>query len=187
MLSIGKLVDPNYYLDKVADGVSAYYSLRGEAPGRWSGQGAARLRLDGEVRGEQLMAVLGGTDPGSGEPLGVAANRKNMGFDLCFRAPKSVSVLAGLGDPDTVATVHACHDRAVGTAIDYLERTATWTRRGHNGVEVIRGEGLVAAAFRHRTSRAQDPHLHTHVLVASLTVGTDGRWSTLMGIDHLAR
>ncbi len=181
MLSIGKLVDPDYYLDKVADGVEAYYSLRGESAGRWLGRGATRLGLDGQVEGAQLKAILDGSDAATGESLGAGANRKNMGFDLCFRAPKSVSVLAGLGDPDTVAAIHACHDRAVVAALEYLERTATWTRRGHNGVEVIRGDGLVGAAFRHRTSRAQDPHLHTHVLVANVTLGADGRWSTLDG------
>ena len=41
--------------------------------------------------------------------------------------------------------------------------------------------GLVAAAFRHRTSRAGDPQLHTHVLVANLGRGPDGRWSALDG------
>src|SRR5437879_2215048 len=41
------------------------------------------------------------------------------------------------------------------------------------------GGGFVAAAFRHRTSRAGDPHLHTHVLVANLARGPDGRWSAL--------
>ena len=39
--------------------------------------------------------------------------------------------------------------------------------------------GLVAAAFRHRTSRMGDPQLHTHVLVANLGRGPDGRWSAL--------
>ena len=61
----------------------------------------------------------------------------------------------------------------------YLERYATWTRRGHGGIEQVRGDGLVAAAFRHRTSRAGDPHLHTHVLVANAVRGTAGRWSTV--------
>ena len=39
----------------------------------------------------------------------------------------------------------------------------------------------MAAAFRHRTSRAGDPQLHTHVLVANLGRGPDGRWSALDG------
>ena len=41
------------------------------------------------------------------------------------------------------------------------------------------GDGLVGAAFRHRTSRAGDPHLHTHVLVANTVLGPDGNWRTL--------
>jgi hypothetical protein len=40
---------------------------------------------------------------------------------------------------------------------------------------------LVAARFRHRTSRAGNPHLHTHVLAANLGHGVDGKWRTLDG------
>jgi conjugative relaxase-like TrwC/TraI family protein len=54
-------------------------------------------------------------------------------------------------------------------------------RRGHGGAIVEEASGLVAAAFRHRTSRAGDPQLHTHVLVANLGRGVDGRWSALDG------
>ncbi len=52
-------------------------------------------------------------------------------------------------------------------------------RRGHNGAERLVGGGLVGAAFRHRTSRAGDPQLHTHVVVANAAQGPDGRWSAL--------
>ena len=62
-----------------------------------------------------------------------------------------------------------------------MEREAAVTRRGPGGVHAIAGNGFVAAAFRHRTSRAGDPQLHTHVLVANLTLGADGQWSTLDG------
>src|SRR3954451_23305192 len=49
------------------------------------------------------------------------------------------------------------------------------------GMAVRASSRLVAAAFRHRTSRAGDPQLHTHVLVANATLGADGRWSALDG------
>ena len=39
----------------------------------------------------------------------------------------------------------------------------------------------MAAAFRHRTSRAQDPHLHTHVIVANMARTADGEWRALDG------
>ena len=77
------------------------------------------------------------------------------------------------------STLQDAHDEAVADALGYMERQAAVTRRGPAGVHAIAGNGLVAAAFRHRTSRAGDPQLHTHVLVANLTLGADGRWSTL--------
>ena len=41
--------------------------------------------------------------------------------------------------------------------------------------------GFVAAGFVHRSSRAGDPQLHTHVLVANLTRCDDSVWRTLHG------
>jgi len=46
---------------------------------------------------------------------------------------------------------------------------------------VIGADGLLAAAFDHRTSRAGDPQSHTHVLIANTSRGDDGRWSALDG------
>jgi hypothetical protein len=54
-------------------------------------------------------------------------------------------------------------------------------RRGKGGAVREHGEGFVAAAFRHRTSRAQDPHLHTHVIVANMARAGDGAWRALDG------
>ena len=124
-------------------------------------------------------AVLEGHDAATGVQLGRARSNRVPGFDLTFRAPKSVSVLFGLGGFEISAEVRAAHDAAVDAALGYLERTACWSRRGTDGVEQLAGGGFVGAAFRHRTSRAGDPHLHTHVLVANVTRGTDGRWATL--------
>ena len=43
--------------------------------------------------------------------------------------------------------------------------------------QLIEAKGFIGAAFRHRTSRAGDPQLHTHVVVPNLVQGADGRWS----------
>jgi len=54
-------------------------------------------------------------------------------------------------------------------------------RRSHGGeVAFLPTTGPVAGQFLHRTSRALDPHLHTHVVVANVAQGVDGRWS---GVD----
>jgi hypothetical protein len=43
-----------------------------------------------------------------------------------------------------------------------------FARRGRNGHQHVPVQGLVAAGFGHRTSRAGDPQLHTHVVVANV-------------------
>lgn len=74
------------------------------------------------------------------------------------------------------------HEAAVDAALAALETEACRVRRGKGGATVLPGDGFVAAAFRHRTSRAGDPHLHTHVVVANLSHSrTDDRWSALDG------
>jgi hypothetical protein len=65
--------------------------------------------------------------------------------------------------------------------VSCLERTAAAVRRGHNGAVVEEVGGFVAAAFRHRSSRAGDPQLQTHVVIANLGRGSDGRWTALDG------
>jgi Ti-type conjugative transfer relaxase TraA len=184
MLNIGRMAPgrADYYLTAVAnhDGVEGYFLARGEEPGRWLGHGAESLGLSGEVTGEQLRAVLDARHPGTGGQLASHPARKVPGFDHTFRAPKSVSLLWALGDRAAAAEVVAAHDAAVDAAIGYLQRAAGYTRRGAGGTETVRVDGFVAAAFRHRTSRADDPLLHTHVLVANLARTTDdGIWRTL--------
>ncbi len=183
MLSCSKLGagQEGYYLDSVAQGVEDYYLGHGETPGRWMGSASVLLGLEGDVDAPGLRAVLEGRSPVDGTRLIQARKDRVPGFDLTFSAPKSVSVIYGLGDPDTVRAVRAAHDRAVDAALGWLEREACMSRRGIDGVEHIAADGFVAAGFVHRTSRAGDPQLHTHVLVANLTRCDDGRWRTLHG------
>ena len=71
----------------------------------------------------------------------------------------------------------AAHEHSVKAALGYLQREACWTRRGAGGHEFVPGNGFLAAAYRHRSSRAGDPQLHTHVPIANATRGPDGRWA----------
>lgn len=184
MLSVGKLSPgrADYYLDTVARGAEEYYLRAGEAPGRWVGRGADGLGLSGEVAGRELRRVLVGQD-GAGESLLARQGPERMpGFDCTFNAPKSVTLLFALGSDQVRRQVGAAHDAAVDAALAVLESEACRVRRGRGGAQVLAGEGFVAAAFRHRTSRSADPHLHTHVVVANLARSvSDGRWTALDG------
>ncbi|WP_280502483.1 MobF family relaxase, partial [Nocardia farcinica] len=103
------------------------------------------------------------------------------GFDITFSPVKSVSVLWALAPLPVSAKVEAAHLAAVADALDWLERHGIYTRLGRNGVRQVDVDGMVAACFTHRDSRAGDPDLHTHVLIANRARTLDGRWRTLDG------
>lgn len=187
MLSLGKL-EPGkteYLINSVARGAEDYYTGSGETPGEWLGKGLAGLGLSPgeEVTEEALARILAAQDPTTGDSLvrGRAAARTIPGFDGTFSAPKSVSTLWALApDEDTREAVRQAHDEAVREAMGYVESEMAWCRRGHAGATEVEGRGVVAAAFRHRSSRAGDPQLHSHVVVANLVQGSeDGRWGAL--------
>jgi conjugative relaxase-like TrwC/TraI family protein len=194
VLSLAKLAgaDQRYYLDQgqvrtdhagsVSSGAEDYYLSGPEAAGRWIGAASAALGLRNDVREAELRAVLSRHDPRSGALLEGSVQRARVpGFDLMFSLPKSASVLFGIGTPATQRAVLDAQAVAVESALRYLETHACRTRRGAGGYEIVPGDGFVGAAFRHRTSRAGDPQIHTHVLIANATRIADGTWGSLDG------
>jgi hypothetical protein len=90
----------------------------GEAPGYWLGTASAELGLRGEVTGEALASLLRGRSPADGASLmgrNVEPDKRVAGFDLTFSAPKSVSLLFGLGQPEVSEAVRAAHDSSSPT------------------------------------------------------------------------
>lgn len=178
--------------------------VAGEAAGEWVGGCAEMLGLVGEVDGDDLRAVLAGLAPGSGglTPNGeeLRPNRNRVpGFDLTFKTPKSLSVLYAVSDdPRVQGAIIEAGDAAVRVALGWLEREAVHVWRGTGNLRYLAdladrdseaadaarrryvpANGVVAAMFRHRTSRAGDPLLHWHTLVANLVQGRDGRSSAV--------
>ncbi|MFF0495185.1 MobF family relaxase [Nocardia aobensis] len=101
------------------------------------------------------------------------------GFDITFSPVKSVSTLWAIAPKPIADAIQAAHNAAVDDAITWLENNATYTRLGTGGVRQVDVEGLVAARFTHRESRAGDPDLHTHMLIANRVRTLDGKWRTL--------
>ena len=156
-----------------------YYSEGGEAPSAWFGEGAAALGLEGEVDRAAFAAGLRGELP-NGERLGTVRGGEREhrpGWDVTFSAPKSVSIMAEVaGDRRLVGK----HDAAVKTALAYIERhgAATRLRQGGQVRQVDTGK-LAVATFRHNTSRAQDPQLHTHSVILNATQDREGAWRSV--------
>lgn len=116
MLSIGKIAAgpraARYYTDQVARGREDYYTGEGEEPGNWLGAGAGTLGWTGEVPDDRFAGLLAGA--GLRTP---AADGAVAGFDLTFRAPKSVSILWAVTPPDVAGELRAGHDAAVEQAL----------------------------------------------------------------------
>jgi conjugative relaxase-like TrwC/TraI family protein len=103
------------------------------------------------------------------------------GYDLTFSPVKSVSTLWAVADPAVAAVIEQAHQAAIKDALMFIEKHALFTRTGPQGIRQVNVRGLVAAAFTHRDSRADDPDLHTHVAVANKVQTLDGRWLSIDG------
>lgn len=169
-----------YYADAKDD----YYS-KDSSFTAWHGQGAEALGLSGEVSSQRFKELLvGEIDPfthmkrSSGD-----ATKERLGYDLTFSAPKGVSMQALIhGDKAIIAA----HEKAVAAAVQEAEKLAQ-ARTTHAGKTITQNTGnLVVASFRHETSRALDPELHTHAFVMNMTQRGDGQWRALKN-DELMR
>jgi conjugative relaxase-like TrwC/TraI family protein len=167
-----------YYTEQLP----SYYLDGGEPRGVWWGSGAERLGLDGQVVDEPFLAVMAGQHPDTGtdKDLGRRFGDTSVrGFDATFSAPKSVSVLFGVGDPQLRGEVTGAHDHAVDAVLGWVESQAhtRLRRRGH--VVCVDADGIVVGVFREHTSRRLDPQLHTHAVIANRVMASDGRWLAL--------
>jgi conjugative relaxase-like TrwC/TraI family protein len=171
----------HYYVDDLVPGRAEGTLVAGETPGAWTGTGATVLGVTEAVEATAFGEVLEGRHPRWGTSLrATRGDRSVAGFDLTFCAPKSVSILHLLAPREIAGQAGDGHHAAVAEAIDYLQRTAVGVRRTRDGhLALMPSTGMVAATFVHRTSRALDPHLHSHLVVANVAEGVDGAWSTV--------
>lgn len=206
MQSIGKLVasQAEYYTDQLRHSVGedvpvlrgeskpsqADYYASHESPSRWMGAGMERLGLKpgSEVDAEAFTKLMGHETP-AGESMTVTRSHgKVAAFDHTFSAPKSVSLLYAFGDEHVRSQVTSAHHEAVAEAVKYMEERCSNSRLGvrfrdaegnHRfTTRTLESEGYVAAAFDHFTSRANDPQVHTHVVVIN-RVWADEGWRAI--------
>ena len=174
--------------------VGDYYDEGQRVAGQWIGAGAEQLGLTGKIRADDFLRLCENQHPATGETLTQrlnttrtngdenAANRRVF-YDFTFSPPKSVSLAAFLGADERILDAHA---RAVRCALQEFEKFAA-TRVRLAGARNGRLTGNFAAAlFTHETSRALDPHLHTHCIVFNATFDlVENRWKALENYELL--
>ncbi len=160
---------------KASPGVAAsyytkgdYYTKDADAPSEWSGKGALALGLEGSVERGAFTAILEGNLPDGHRPAWVESGKEHRpGWDLTFSAPKGVSILATVGEDNRLVEAH---ERAVAEALKFVESYAFVRERLEDGSYSYRAtDNIIAARFTEFFSRALDPQLHTHSVVANLT------------------
>jgi conjugative relaxase-like TrwC/TraI family protein len=173
--------------------VGDYYAEDNAIQGEWFGQGAERLGLQGAVGEHEFMELCEGNNPATGMRLTLRKNttrqvgnrevaNRRIFYDFTISPPKSVSLMALFEDKRLIKI----HDEAVQKAMRELE-TFAMTRVRKLGRSDDRETGnVVGAAFRHETSRALDPHLHTHCVIMNATFDpVEKRWKALQNYEML--
>ena len=161
-----------------ATGAVRYFAESGEPPGRWHGSEALGIASGSIAQAGVLEKILSGVHPETGEALVQAQKEHRPGWDLTMSAPKSVSAIWAVGDPDLRRAIEYAHEQAVASAKKYLDSNAGYTRRGHGG-EDFEQVPLIGIEYQHSTSREQDPHLHSHLLIMNAAQRADGSFGTI--------
>jgi conjugative relaxase-like TrwC/TraI family protein len=177
MFTMAKIRDGSTYLGNHLS-ANDYYAEGEKVRGEWIGLGAGMLGLQGEVRPDQFEALRRNERPDSRERL-TPQNRSDRiaFFDFQCSAQKSVSLMAILGGDERL---RIAHEEAAKTAFGELERFAARQQNTRTVRRSTTTANLCAAAFTHDASRALDPQLHTHFVVANSTRDTTrGQWVAL--------
>ena len=157
-----------------------------QSDSQWQGKGAESLGLSGAVDKSTFQQLLHGQTPDGKSLHSKAINpeKHRAATDYTFSAPKSVSIAALIQKDKRVIQAH---DEAVKTALTVLENryAQTRVRRGPGIREKVQTGNILAATFRHETSREQDPQLHTHCVVINATQMEDGSWRSLSNEEVL--
>ncbi|EHF6632553.1 conjugative relaxase, partial [Salmonella enterica subsp. enterica serovar Newport] len=172
MLSISSIKgDAGYYSHE-----DNYYAS-GSLDSRWMGEGAEKLGLKGEVASADMDAVRQGILPDGSDLSRMVdgVNKHRSGYDLTFSAPKSVSVMALVGEDRRFIEAH---NRAVAVVMKEVEQLVSARITQEGKTETVLTGSMVAALYNHDTSRDLDPQVHTHALVFNATFA-DEKWRSL--------
>ena len=168
MFTMAKIRDGSSYLGRHLTS-NDYYSEKETVIGRWQGRAAEKLGLREEIgpNDTAFESLRENRHPdGSGKLTARDTADRVRFFDFQCSAQKSVSVMAvTMGDTRLLEA----HDCAAAVAFGELEKFAacqanTAIQRNNR----ITGN-VAAATFRHTASRALDPQVHTHFVVANAT------------------
>ncbi|GLO64173.1 conjugal transfer protein TraI [Vibrio sp. MACH09] len=166
-VSLEKGADDNYYLKENSKDDNT----------QWLGEIAKQSGMEGKaVDQDTLEKALSGQ--WGDETIKGKRDNHRSGFDLTFSAPKSASLLALVGGDNRLLEAHK---EAVKIALGELEKDVAQVKgTDENGKQTFNNTGqMLFAAILHKTSREDDPQLHTHSLATNMTRDEEGQLRAL--------
>ncbi len=177
MLRITQQSSPDVAKDYYAS--ADYYAEGQEIVGRWGGEGAGMLGLEGRVSPKEFNRLCDNRDPRNGNQLTARTKAdRTVGYDFTFSVPKSVSLLYAMTEDEALldafrASVHEAMREMEG------EMKVRVRKKGRN--EERTTGNFAYAEFLHHTSRpvggVPDPQMHAHCFVFNATYDPkEGEW-----------
>lgn len=166
-VSLEKGNDDNYYLKEKSEVQNT----------QWLGAIAKQSGMEGQaVDPKTLENALQGH--WGEETVHGKRDKHRPGFDITFSAPKSASVLGLIGGDERLLNAH---NQAVKFALSELEKDIAQVKgTDAQGKQTFENTGqMLFAAVQHKTSREDDPQLHTHSLAINMTRDEEGKLRAL--------
>ena len=161
---------------------------------RFMGLGADYLGIEGdriEKDDPRLEHLFNGRSPDGAYQFRAMQDRERInpdtgerevlkaraGYDHTLNAPKSFSLAYAFGSEEQRAELLRCHQKATESVIDYLTQNS-FIRTGAGG----KNQEQVKPVFvvvDHDTNRANEPHLHAHVVQMNYGLRENGKWGAI--------
>ena len=148
-----------------------YYSENEKIVGCWHGKLAEKFGILGnEIAADEFVKIQQNENPWIGGKLTPSVRKgSSRFFDFQCSAQKSVSIMAVVMNDHRLSEAHV---ECVKEALTEMEKFVSCRiRKGafHETEKLEVTGSLIAGLYNHNASRALDPQIHTHCVVANVT------------------
>ena len=180
MMKVTPISDIAYLVESANDAPTSvvyYTDAKSEPPAVWWCPDSWIAKDGGRAAALAVTRLSQGRHPKSGRQIVAGkGNKKRAAIDLTFSAPKSWTVLWVVSDRQGRVILDEMLMASVRESLDeVLASGLIEARIGKGGAVREAMKALVAALYRHTTSREGDPQAHVHAALLNVGMRKDGQ------------